>query len=113
MSITASRNEVLKHILDVSAFRHQVISQNLANLNTPFYQRLEVAFDEYATGSGGDGGKPVAVVSDNGGEVRADGNNVSVEQEMGDLNKNTLLFNLTVQLLASRISASRAAIAGH
>jgi flagellar basal-body rod protein FlgB len=112
MFATVSRSDALKHILDVAAFRHRVIAQNIANLNTPFYQRLEVAFEDSSNGYGASGDKPVAIVSNEAGEVRADGNNVSIEQEMGDLSKNTLLFNLTAQLLASRISASRAAIAG-
>ena len=46
------------------------------------------------------------------GDVVAAGNNVSVEQEMGDLNKNTLLYNTTVQILTSRLATLRAAITG-
>src|SRR5436190_18598784 len=109
MNVISSQIGVLKNVLDVAALRHQAIAQNIANFNTPFYQRLEVAAEEGASPGSPGAGKPTVVVAD-GGEPRADGNNVSVEQEMKDLGKNALLFNTTVQILASRLASFRAAI---
>jgi flagellar basal-body rod protein FlgB len=52
------------------------------------------------------------VVEASGGATRADGNNVDIDNEMGDLDKNSMLFNLFSQILSSRISQHRSAIAG-
>lgn len=109
MNATLSPLAGLARLLDVSALRHRVIAQNVANVDTPGYQRLEVVFeDELAAGSGG---RP-QVVAATGTPMRPDGNTVTIEQEMGDLNKNTLLYQTAAQLLASRIATQRAAIAG-
>ena len=44
--------------------------------------------------------------------LRPDGNNVSLERELADLMKNTLLYNACTRLLSARIEAYRAAITG-
>ena len=36
--------------MDVAQLRHQVISQNLANVNTPGYRQREVSFDDAERG---------------------------------------------------------------
>ena len=93
------------------------ISQNIANVNTPGYHRLEVSFeDEMAKALTHTGGgpapivKPLVVVAD--GPARVDGNTVDIDNEMGDLAKNALLFEAAAQIVTSRISSFKAAIAG-
>jgi len=86
MAITSSQIGLLGQVLDVAALRHRVIAQNLANLNTPFYQRLALASDEGSSELSSTDGKPTVVLGA-GGVPRADGNNLSIEQEMGDPRK--------------------------
>ena len=43
---------LLEKMLDVSATKHKVIANNIANINTPGYKKMEVSFAErrYETG---------------------------------------------------------------
>lgn len=116
---TIPRTAVLSQILDVAALRHRVIAQNVANVNTPGYRRLEVAFeDNFARAmvgaSGGPHGvphvAPKVVVAD--GPERVDGNTVDIDREMNDLARNALVYEAAVQILASRVASMRSAIAG-
>jgi flagellar basal-body rod protein FlgB len=118
MTAPLSDVAVLSRLLDASALRHRVISQNIANVNTPGYRRQQVAFEEVLAGHVHDGDSAAAlavrptVVPAEGGVTRSDGNGVTLEQEMMDLNKNTLLHNAAAQLLASQIATLRSAITG-
>ncbi len=46
MSLTIPQSEVLARLLDVAQLRHRMISQNLANVNTPGYHQLDVSFED-------------------------------------------------------------------
>ncbi len=104
---------LLTQVLDTAALRHRVIGQNVANVNTPGYRRLEVLFEESlakALASPGAVAKPHVVVAD--GPARVDGNTVDIDREMGDLAKNALLYQTAAQILTSRLATMRAAITG-
>jgi flagellar basal-body rod protein FlgB len=119
MDDAISRFDVLSKMLDVANLRHQVIAQNVANVNTPGYHRLEVSFEDVFARQmqrGGPQQKAALEIApqivEGGGPERVDGNNVDIDAEMGRLTKNALLMNAFTQILASRISAQRAALAG-
>ncbi len=119
MGVTPSQFQLLSKLLEGASLRHRVIAQNVANVNTPGYHRLDVSFeDELARriqqhkDSALADVKP-SVVDGVGGPERADGNNVDIDAEMGQLNKNALLYNAYVQILSSKIAAMRSAITGH
>jgi flagellar basal-body rod protein FlgB len=118
MDGTFSRLELLGKLLDVANLRHRVIAQNIANIDTPGYQRLEVAFeDAFAQKLAAPGGTAALLVQPQvvlgaGESERVDGNNVDLEAELGRLTKNSLLMNAFTQIIASRVAAQRAAIAG-
>jgi flagellar basal-body rod protein FlgB len=114
MNNNLSQVGLLTRILDTSSMRHRVIAQNIANVNTPGYSRLELTFEDQLTAElQGASGRPVPrIVASTTNEPRADGNNVSLEQEISDLNKNTLLYNTAAQLLTSRLATLRSSIAG-
>jgi flagellar basal-body rod protein FlgB len=118
--MTASMSDValLGRVLDASSLRHRVISQNIANVNTPGYRRQEVAFEEALAGHLRDGDargalavRPQVVTSQSSAQ-RTDGNGVTLEQEMTDLNKNALLHNAAAQILSTRLAMLRSAITG-
>ncbi len=118
MSDTLSRIELLGRTLDAAGLRHKVIAQNLANVNTPGYTRMEVAFEKELAAHLDAGNAEAArhlrpqVLPAETAATRTDGNNVTLEQEMMELNKNTLLYNAVVGLLTARLAMHRAAIAG-
>jgi flagellar basal-body rod protein FlgB len=118
MSLTIPQSEVLARLLDVAQMRHRLISQNLANVNTPGYHQMDVAFEDAfarALGKQGETGALRVIpraVEGQGNVARQDGNTVDLDKELGSLNKNSLLFSMTTQMLVSRINMMRSAIAG-
>jgi flagellar basal-body rod protein FlgB len=115
MTTQAFGIDLLTQVLNASSLRHRVIAQNVANVNTPGYQRREVAFeDALAKSLAQPGGArlPEAKVIEVEGPERVDGNTVDIDREMGDLTKNSLLYQAAAQLLNSRLASLRAAVAG-
>lgn len=108
--------QLLHRLMDASEIRHRVLSQNVANVNTPGYRRLDVEFEQLLAQELGSGGSSTPgnaipqVVETEGLPQRADGNNVDIDQEIGQLNKNSLLYQTYAQLLASNLSMMRRAI---
>ena len=117
MKLSGSGIELLTQVMNAAALRHRVISQNIANVNTPGYHRLEVRFEDemakaltHSSGGPPPMVKPQVVVAD--GPERVDGNTVDINNEMGDLARNALMFEAAAQIVTSRISSYKAAIAG-
>ena len=92
----------LERFLDVSVFRHSLISSNLANIDTPGYRTRDIDFaGELNRARGGleyadfmPMSRPVQGLLE-----RPDGNNVSLERETLLLARTQLGFNAGVQLL--------------
>lgn len=113
-----SQISLLARLLDVASLRNKVIAQNIANVNTPGHQRLEVHFEEALARSLTAGDRRGAqhltaqVRPGAGGAERTDGNNVDIDQEIGRLQKNHILFQLYTQVLATQLTQYRSAIQG-
>ncbi|MEP3482055.1 MAG: flagellar basal body rod protein FlgB [Fuerstiella sp.] len=104
----------LPSLLKAAEMRHQVLSQNLANANTPGYHRLDVNFEEQlaqvmAGEKSADSLEP-QIVEDNSGSMRADGNNVDVDKEVGQLGKNAMLYQMYTELLNSQFRSMQQAM---
>ena len=100
--------DLLKSYLELSTFRSQVLAQNLANINTPKYKADEVKIPEdYGVLNAENTGFRMACTSDkhmtrsrNGNkkfvsqklqdphEIKKNGNNVSLNQQMVKLSQN-------------------------
>ena len=110
------RIDVLARLLDVADLRHRVIAQNVANVNTPGYHRLQVNFEDAfqkALKNPGDKALQVdakVVEGEGSQQLRVDGNNVDMDLEMAELAKNTSLYQTFAQILSHRIGVTRAAI---
>jgi flagellar basal-body rod protein FlgB len=96
--------------------RQRTIASNIANLETPGYRRLDVRFEElltkalrsrHATGAGDV--KP-EVFEPTGTTVKANGNNVNMEMEIGALVKNASRQTAFVRLLRKKFSQIESAI---
>lgn len=108
-----------KKTLDAVALRQEAIASNIANLETPGYKRLDLspAFQaelERAC-AGGDSRQIAALQPSLSPDSSAvsngrDGNNVSLEKEMAQLNQNTLVHNLETQLVSNMLLRLRMAI---
>ncbi|TVS19863.1 MAG: flagellar basal body rod protein FlgB [Planctomycetaceae bacterium] len=117
MNVTPSQFDTLSRLMDLTSLRHEAISQNIANVNTPGYQRRDVSFEatlnqKLGGGEVRDEGKLAISTASQGGPPRADGSNVDIDHEMTQLSKNSLVHQTATQLLASRIATMRSAITG-
>ncbi len=105
----------LERVLDISAFRHQVIASNLANVDTPGYRTRDVHpfAGEIEQAMAGDE-QPFAPASQEirGLLERPDGNNISVERESLLLAENQLRFQVAAQFLKAEFHRLTTAING-
>lgn len=121
MTSLNSQFELLGRLIDATEVRHRAISNNIANVNTPNYQRMDVEFEDQlakelssSTNSKGNTtihAKPEMVLSQ-GLIARADGNNVDIDREIGQLNKNAMMQQTYIQLLSTYLDQMRTAIQG-
>ena len=115
----------LERVLDVSAFRHQVITANLANIDTPGYrtrdlrpfageiERAMAGGESSLTGQSFTGQSFTPIAYDIRGLLeRPDGNNVSVERESLLLAQNQLRFQVAVQFMKAEFHRMSLAITG-
>ena len=118
MSVFEQQFDLLSRLVSAADQRQQVISHNIANVNTPNYKRLELDFEaelaqEIRRGAGAAGSSATPVIRETAGlTTRADGNNVDIDQEIGQLNKNALLQQVYLQLLGTEMSQMRRAMEG-
>ncbi|HHT9111935.1 MAG: flagellar basal body rod protein FlgB [Planctomycetes bacterium] len=110
---------LLEKMLDVSSVKHKVIANNIANVNTPGYKKMDVSFADQlekalneSSVNKFDALQPKIVISkeDTGETVRNDGNNVDMDKEVSSLVKNTLSYNIYTQLMAKKIELVKSAI---
>lgn len=121
---------ILEQGINGSSLRHKVISNNIANVNTPGFKKSEVSFEEFLQTEINDSTLPLARtnaghLSGNGalGGVRApqintinstsfrtDGNNVDVDIEMANLAKNNIYYNAMVNQLSKHFTMLKSAI---
>jgi flagellar basal-body rod protein FlgB len=111
----------LQKSLDGIAYRHRVIADNIANVETPGFKRSDVLFEEKLK-SAISSSDSLQVVEDRLDEIqpeaeqdttspaRPDGNNVSIDKEMADMTKNTMQYEAIIQLMSLRGSMLRSVI---
>ncbi len=110
--------KILEKSLDASLLRNEVITQNIANVDTPGYKRKTVKFEEYLSDAlkgstfkgfttdsrhipiGGDDINSVDIRVEQDFKdlsMRLDGNNVDIEAEMATMAKNSIQYNTLIQ----------------
>lgn len=133
---------VLQAGLDYSSARQEALSDNIANINTPGYQRRDASFDNvlaaaensgdssiFSLPSTADGGletddprqisladdsseNGVKIVADSSGAMRLDGNNVDMDVEMGRVAKNEIYYQGLTEILEGQFSNLKFVING-
>ena len=118
MSFSDNQVDLLAKVAGMMSKRHDVIAANIANVNTPNYRAKEMDFEEefHRLLNRGDRQGALDVEAeireDDTTPLRADGNNVLVEKEMGQMYRNSLVGSVFGQLLKSRLELIRMAING-
>ena len=92
---------------------HRVISQNVANINTPGYKAKELSFDQLLTATDRNAESiEFEVRAAEGLSERTDGNNVNIDQEIANMKKNSMAYQTLVQVMGSKIGMMTKAISG-
>ncbi|HLJ03334.1 MAG TPA: flagellar basal body protein [Solirubrobacteraceae bacterium] len=105
MSLLDTTQLALESAMQGSMLRQSLLTNNLANVDTPGYQRQDVNFQatlQQALSSG----QPLDQVTfqpyTQQQVLRADGNGVSAEQEQANISENGLLYENLTQIAAAR-----------
>lgn len=114
--------------LNVAALRQRVIANNVANVNTPGFKKKAVRFEEFLRAALAERRIPLAttdprhmaprfelraqVVTPPAVAMRADGNNVDLEEEMVALAANTLTYQAMAQEVGRRLGLLSYVITG-
>ncbi len=125
------KSSVLEKSLNAAWARNDVISQNLANVDTPEYKRKDIAFEEFLNDSMGktslEGNltdkrhipinsgnvekiEPALVEDNSDSSMRIDGNNVDIDSEMANLAKNQIKYNALIQMINGSYSKIKSVI---
>ncbi len=105
----------LERAIEGAGKRHEALAANLANANTPGYQRVDVDFHG-ALSSAMDSREALSSLSfspardASAGAVRADGSTVDVDSESAKLAANALEHQAAVQVAHARIGILKAAM---
>lgn len=109
---------LLSEMIRGASLRHQVLSRNIANIDTPGYRPMDVSFSEELRLASEVSQGPTTIVRANvvadpaAGAERYDGNAVDLDREMGKMAENALLHNALIQILNSRMNILRTAVRG-
>ncbi len=108
-----------KKMLDATVLRHEAISSNLANIETPHYKRIDLN-PNFASDLGGaiksqsrsgvENLRPSVGVDFKAVAQNADGNTVQLEGELLHLQDNTLAHQMQTQLITGALQKLRYAI---
>ena len=118
--------ESLSRGLQFASRRHEVIVQNLANLETPGYRGRDLVFEDHlrplrevpapelgpALPPVGPDERQARLILARDGAVKPGGSDVHVDRQMARLAENTLFHNALTQVLINRFTAMKQAISG-
>lgn len=129
--LKSTQLSVLEKALSAASLRHKVISNNIANVNTPNFKKSEVSFEDQLK-LAMDVKKPQISrtharhlpISSTGINVepkinminttsfRSDGNNVDIDTEMASLAKNSIYYDAVAQQIGKYFTGIKSAING-
>lgn len=123
---------LLENAISAASLRHKVITNNIANVNTPDFKRSEVEFEQVLSKAlnpvaaklpmkvtnekhiGASIMKPASIAPQvrmiNNNSMRVDGNNVDIDIEMANMAKNSIYYDAAVQQLNRHFSSIKSAI---
>lgn len=123
---------MLESALGASSLRQQVISNNIANVNTPGFKKSEVTFEDRLQ-SAIEANKKLSILARTherhyphkvntdispmintitNTSLRVDGNNVDIDAEMAEMAKNNIYYNAVVQKVQHYFSNIKSCING-
>ena len=127
--IDSRSSKLLERSMDASNLRQQLLNQNLANVNTPHYKRLDIDFKSLLDNITKDELEmvrtnprhiantvaeigPVRIERETKTKSRFDTNNIDPEYEMAQLSENSLFFQSLTTSWKNEMSRVKQAIEG-
>ena len=123
--VNTSTFDVGSRAMAAASLRHEVLSNNIANVNTPYFKRSYVRFEDLLKKELGLDNDPLMKVvrthdrhlpipfhgkvrpvieQDETTNMRLDGNNVDIDIEMAEVAKNQLYYSAMATALGGHIS---------
>ena len=124
---------LLERSLNLRSLQHRVLASNIANMDTPNYKAVEIAVAEEMSRNQ-DSASGIKLVRSQSGHLpikhnpadnvklkvakppefslRGDGNTVDLDQTMGSLAENTLLYKTAAQIISQKFSGLKNVIKG-
>ena len=108
MAKTSMITDLLESGIKAESLRQKAIASNIANLETPGYRRIDVRFEELLTKALDEAGSvDLAEIAPQlhrprQTPVKANGNDVNLEAEVGEMVKNSLLHKVYIRLLSKK-----------
>lgn len=127
MELFSNTFQVLEKSLDYSSAKQKVISQNIANVDTPYYKSkdvvknsfqgaLQASIEAYRTDSRHLNFKTdnssSTIVTQQNGTYNNNGNSVDMDKEMTDLATNQIYYNALSDRLSGKFSTLQNVIRG-
>lgn len=116
MSKTNNIVDIIEAGIRAENLRQKAIANNVANLQTPEYRRVDVKFKELlakaleSSGAADLGEIEAQIYQPRETTVKSNGNDVSLETEVGEMVKNTLRHKAYIRLLQKKYQQIELAI---
>ncbi len=116
-----TNSKLLEHALDASLLKNEVISNNIANVDTPGFKKKVVRFEELLRNAMDINGNATTSAQDIVAQVdtdmanlsyRTDGNNVDIDTEMAEMAKNTIRYNLLITRMNGQFNQIKTVLKG-
>ena len=129
--VNTSVIDVSSRALSAANLRHEVLSNNIANVNTPYFRRSYVRFEDLLRKELGLEDDPLMklvrthdrhlpipyhgkthafIEQESTTNMRLDGNNVDIDIEMAEVAKNQLYYNALANQMSSHIGKLKSVI---
>jgi flagellar basal-body rod protein FlgB len=117
MNIASQKDQLLINLLSATTLRYRVLTNNLANQNTPGYTRKTVGFEDLLSRELEERQPDLLSIAPQVEEdlvspATPDGNNVSMELELNGIMQNRLRYETYASILTGRMELLRTAIQG-
>ena len=110
-----------RKMMDYTTTRQEALASNLANFETPGYKRMDVSGDfqtqlqnavenKSTTAADLNRIQPQIVTDDSAVSTRGDGNNVEMDKEMMEMNRNSVEYEYAVKYVNYNYNMIRASI---
>ena len=113
--------DMLHKTMDAAVERHQVLANNLANVNTPGYRRQDLVFKDafsqaieaqkHVSSKVAWQGVTPELFEDTRSIARPDGNNVSTQTELAEMSQNEIFYRTMTKIISAKLQTLRKATA--